>query len=74
MSRKPDYQLAFLNKATENKGNVGVGWANEDGSIGIRLNTMVHLFQSPDTVLTLFPIDHSKKSKKAEQPEHERDF
>jgi len=39
---------------------VGAGWANADGTISIVLNTRVHLVQSPDMVLTLFPKDYRR--------------
>lgn len=55
MSRTPEWNVAILNKATEERGRVGVAWNNEDGSIGIVLNPCVVLRSSPDLVITLFP-------------------
>lgn len=54
-SRIPEYKLSALNKRTGEKGDVGAGWRNEDGSISIKLNMHVVLRQSRDHVLTLFP-------------------
>lgn len=55
MSRRPDYKLGFLNKATDEKGNVGAAWLNEDSTITIVLNTQVQITGSADVILTLFP-------------------
>lgn len=53
---KPDYNLSGLNKGTDVKGKIGVGWDKPDGSISIKLNPFVVLDGSnPDLVLTLFP-------------------
>jgi hypothetical protein len=55
--KKPTHELKFLNKVTNEKGKLGVGWENENGSISISLNPMVVLTQSNDLVLTLFRHD-----------------
>lgn len=52
--RQPDYDLAVLNRETEQKGRVGAAWLNPDGSISIRLNPMVVLDSRPELVITLF--------------------
>lgn len=42
--KKPDYTLSAMDKDTERlKGNVGIAWINEDGTISIRLNPFVVL-------------------------------
>jgi hypothetical protein len=51
---RPDWELRYLNKDTDEKGQVGVGWNNEDGSIRVRLNTRVTLCAGPECILTLF--------------------
>jgi len=51
---RPDWEFRFLNKATDEKGQVGVGWNNADGSIRVKLNTRVVLEAGPDCILTLF--------------------
>lgn len=54
---KPHYRLKFLNKKTEETGEIGAVWVNEDGSMTLVLNPMVTVVQSRDIVLTLFPVD-----------------
>ena len=54
--KKPHYRLKFLNKRTEEHGEIGAAWLNEDQSISIVLNPLVVLSQSSDLVLTLFPV------------------
>lgn len=54
--RKPDYRLAAMNKATDEKnGNVGAGWTNPDGSISVVLQPFVAVQHDKNLVLTLFP-------------------
>lgn len=52
--RMPDWDLRYLNKETDEKGSVGCGWNNEDGSIRVKLNTRVVLAADPSCILTLF--------------------
>ncbi|CAK0777750.1 hypothetical protein CCP3SC15_580017 [Gammaproteobacteria bacterium] len=59
--RTPEWDLRFLNKATDEKGSVGAAWNNEDGSIRIKLNTCVVLSAGPDCILTLFKKDPNFK-------------
>ena len=56
-NRNPTHRLKFLNKRTEETGEIGAAWLNEDGSLSLVLNPMVVLRQSPDLVITLFPRD-----------------
>lgn len=56
-TKKPNYRLKFLNKRTEAHGEIGAAWLNEDQSLSIVLNPLVVLPQSPDLVLTLFPVN-----------------
>jgi hypothetical protein len=53
--RKPDCRLKFLNKTTEEKGEVGALWVNPDGSLTLVLNPMVVLKQDINLVYTIFP-------------------
>lgn len=53
--RRPHYRLGALHKKTEERGNVGAAWINDDGTIAIRLEPFVVLESSVDLVLTLFP-------------------
>jgi hypothetical protein len=55
LGRSPDLELKFLNKGTGEKGKIGVGWVNTDGSISIVLNKKVVLTENPEEVLMLFP-------------------
>ncbi len=61
--RKPDYNVSVLNKATEQRGPVGVGWLNEDGSISISLNMCVILRSDPDLVINVFPVTKWEEKK-----------
>lgn len=62
MSRKPDYKLKVLNKKTEDRAEVGAGWANEDGSISSTINICAVITRDPDEVITLFPVDNFRGS------------
>ena len=55
--RKPDYNLAALDKETGFKNNrIGAAWINPDGRISIQLNPFVVLDgTNPNLVVTLFP-------------------
>lgn len=53
---KPDYSLGIMDKTNGRRGNVGVGWANDDGSINISLNPGVCLAYNPDLTLRLFKV------------------
>lgn len=68
--RKPDYNLAFLDKETDRKGNIGVAWKNVDGSISIVLNPLVAVEENPNMLLTLFERKEwsPPKAKKKETP------
>lgn len=54
---KPTHRLKVLDKHTERKGEVGVGWLNSDGSISIQLNPCIRLNADVSQILTLFPVD-----------------
>lgn len=55
-ARKPDYRVSALNKATSVKGSVGAAWLNEDGTISIVLDPFIVLNDSPNLLITLFPV------------------
>ena len=59
--KKPHYRLKFLNKRTEEHGEIGAAWLNEDQSISIVLNPLVVVPQSSDLVMTLFPVNGDHK-------------
>lgn len=61
MSRKPDYKLKVLNKKTEERGEIGAGWLNQDGSVSIKLNLFINLKANKDLVITLFPYENQAK-------------
>lgn len=54
---KPTHRLRFLNKQTEERGTIGAGWQNADGSITIVLDPMVVVRQEAAVLLTLFPTE-----------------
>lgn len=59
--RKPDWSISALVKSTNQRGPVGVGWTQPDGSIRIKINEFVTLTGGPDVVITMFPkTDHPK--------------
>lgn len=53
--KKPDYRLGAMNKATDEKNNVGAAWLNKDGTISVVLSPFITLQSSKELVLTLFP-------------------
>lgn len=71
MSRKPDYTIGAMNKATSAKQpKVGVAWANPDGTISVALDPFVVLSGGPDLVVTMFPAkDGSEADKKGRSPQ-----
>lgn len=67
---RPDYSLGIMDKTNGRRGNVGVGWDNDDGSINISLNPGVCLEYNPDLTLRLFPVATIQtKGKKQEDNE-----
>lgn len=61
--RSPDYFLAALNKATDDKNNrIGAAWEEDDGSIAIKLDHFVHLQGDQNLLLKLFPNKRPKPS------------
>lgn len=63
ISRSPEWQISALNKQTEERGNIGVGWNNADESISIRFNMLVSIpiGAKENLVITLFPKNSKKK-------------
>ena len=59
--RKPDYRIKATtrpNVAPKRAGLIGVGWANEDGSISIKFDPFVTLSGGDDLIITAFPVDN----------------
>lgn len=61
MPRKPDYWMKAMNKDTNEKRKIGAAWLNPDKSISIDIDSFTTIESSPSLVITLFPIDRSKK-------------
>lgn len=57
MSRKPDFWVKAMNKATSEKRKIGAAWFNPDTSISIALDAFTVLTASPDLIITLFAIE-----------------
>lgn len=55
MSKKPDYTVAAMNKATDAKSNIGAAWINSDGTVSIILDAFVVLHGGKELLVTLFP-------------------
>jgi len=58
--RKPDFRLKAMTRqgvVPERKGELGVGWQNDNGSISIKLDPFVYVHGSENLVITLFPAD-----------------
>lgn len=54
--RRPDFNLAVLNKRTGQKNSkVGAAWVNADGSISVKTDYPFSLDHDPDVIYTLFP-------------------
>lgn len=66
MSRKPDYRVGALDKATDEKATVGGAWINPDGTISIVLNSFVVLNANKSLLITLFPNEKEILSSKDE--------
>lgn len=63
MSRRPDYVLKGLDKATEfRSGKIGAAWINRDGSIRVVLDTFTKLESNPNFIYTLFPNDRDENN------------
>lgn len=57
-SRRPDFILKALNKATDQRtGKIGAAWINQDGSIALVLDPAVQIHSDPELVIMLFPND-----------------
>lgn len=55
VSGPPDYKISALNKDTREKGEIGAGWMNPDGSISISFNPFVIVPVGKAFALRLFP-------------------
>lgn len=72
VGRTPDYDLSALDKDTERRGQIGVGWDNEDGSISIRLNMNVVIdSRTQDLLITLFRRQESHKKRRGRDEDSE---
>ena len=54
--RKPDFTIRAIKKGTQSKGEVGVAWKNEDGSIYMKFNPFVTVPVGDEFAITAFPI------------------
>lgn len=55
--KRPTHQLKVKEREGHGQTTIGVGWANKDGSISIRLSPCVVLSSRDEVFITLFPID-----------------
>jgi hypothetical protein len=61
---KPTHRLKVLNKKTNQRGHIGAGWRNPDGSITIELNPSCVMTDDKEKYLyTLFPETPYEKEK-----------
>jgi hypothetical protein len=58
---KPTHILKALDKNTNHKTSLGVGWQNKDGSITISINPFVKIYDCRNIVITLFALDDIHK-------------
>lgn len=56
MGRKPDYYIHALNKTNEERGRIGSGWKQPDGSIQISFNPFVSVPVGKEFVISLFLV------------------
>jgi hypothetical protein len=63
--RTPDWEFRYLNKDTEERGQVGAAWTNDDGSIRVKLNPCVVLRGGAEYVFTLFKWNSDYQGKTA---------
>lgn len=61
--RKPEYRIGALNKVTEERGRIGAGWVNPDGSISLVFDPFTTVPVGRDYVITMFP-------EKVDPPKH----
>lgn len=57
--RKPDYKIKAMtrpNVAPKRDGVIGCAWANEDGSLSIRLDPFVTVSGGDDLIITAFLV------------------
>lgn len=69
ITKRPDYVLASLNRATsERNNNIGAAWKMDNGSLSLKLNTGVTLRHDAQVIYTLFPntYDPTKNPKLAQ--------
>lgn len=59
--RKPDFTIRAIRKGTQTKGEIGVAWKNEDGSIFMKFNPFVTVPVGDDCAITAFLIDSSPR-------------
>ena len=58
--RPPEWKLTALDKETEESGQIGVGWDEEDGSITIKLNMNIVLdTRTQKLAIRLWPRDEA---------------
>ena len=74
MGKKPDYSLAWMDKDTGDKGNIGAAWQNDDGTISIKLNACVYLAQGSNIRITLFPANWQSGSGRKNSSARQRAF
>ena len=55
--RRPDYEIKALNKDTQERGPIGAGWLNEDGSIYLKFNPFVVLPVGAHMAITAFATE-----------------
>jgi hypothetical protein len=61
--RRPDYTIACLNKETDEKGDLGAAWSNEDGRITLVFNPFVVVPVGSQYVITLFKRTYNSPAK-----------
>ncbi len=64
VGRRPDYKVSALSRSSEHKGNIGVAWVNQDGTVSIKLNPFTVLSAAQDLLITLFPNDDADRPRK----------
>lgn len=73
-TRLPDWNLSVLDTDTQEKGQIGVAWTNDDGSIGIKLNPWTQLQSKKSLQIRLFKNTGAKTSSKPQRNDPDTPF
>lgn len=59
--RRPDWIVKCLNKENGDKGDLGVGWTNDDGSVQLIFNPFVVVPTARHYAIRVFKVDPNER-------------